>query len=120
MLSADADCSCVSFGDVAKACCASKWATALSKSFKYLALPRPVAHLLYNRQVPCVVLDGLAKVPLRPIRVAEGGVRTALTRPVTHLLCHRQTLGVVLDGLGKVSLRKMGIFRGYQLEPLAT
>jgi len=38
------------------------------------ALPRPVAHLLGNRQVLRVVLDGLAEVPLRLIRVAEGAV----------------------------------------------
>ena len=33
-----------------------------------LALPRPVAHLLCNRQVLRVVLDGLRIVPLRLIR----------------------------------------------------
>ena len=42
------------------------------------ALPRPVAHLLCNRQVLRVVLDGLVKVPLRLIRVAEVPVRPAL------------------------------------------
>ena len=35
------------------------------------ALPRPVAHLLCNRQVLRVVLDGLAEVPLRLIRDAQ-------------------------------------------------
>ena len=64
------------------------------------ALPRPVAHLLCNRhQVLRVVRDGLAEVPLRPIRVAEVLVRHALPRPVAHLLCNRQVLRVVLDGL---------------------
>jgi hypothetical protein len=62
------------------------------------ALPRPVAHLLCNRQVLHVVLDGLGMVPLdglgivplRRIRVAEALVRPALPRPVAHLLCNRQ------------------------------
>jgi hypothetical protein len=41
------------------------------------ALPRPVAHLLCNRQVLRVVRDGLAEVPLRLIRDAEVPVRHA-------------------------------------------
>jgi len=58
-----------------------------------LALPRPVAHLLLcNRQALSVVLDGLAEVPLRPIRIPEVPVRLALSRPVAHLLCNRQAL----------------------------
>ena len=56
------------------------------------ALPRPVAHLLCNRQVLRVVGDGLAEVPLRPIRVAEVPVCPALPRPVAHLLCNRQVI----------------------------
>jgi hypothetical protein len=52
-----------------------------------------------------VVLDGLAEVTLRPIRVAEVRVRHALPRPVAHLLCDRQVLRVVLDGLCIVTLR---------------
>ena len=59
-----------------------------------LALPRPVAHVLCNRQALRVVLDGLAEVPLRPIRVAEVPVRRALPHPVAHLLCNRQVLRV--------------------------
>jgi hypothetical protein len=43
-----------------------------------LALPRPVAHLLCNRQVLPVVVDGPAEVPLRPIRDAEVPIRHAL------------------------------------------
>jgi len=35
------------------------------------ALPRPVAHLLCNRQVLRVVVDGLAEVPLQLIRVGS-------------------------------------------------
>jgi uncharacterized protein YqjF (DUF2071 family) len=97
MVSAASDCTCASVSDIAKACCASKKATDLSYSFKCMwaevsvrpALPRPVAQLLCNRQVLRVVRDGLAKVPLRPIRVAEVRVRLALPRPVAHLLCHR-------------------------------
>ena len=41
------------------------------------ALPRPVAHLLCNRQALRVVLDGLVKVPLRLIRDAQIRVRPA-------------------------------------------
>ena len=52
-------------------------------------LPRPITHLLCNRQVLHVVLDRLGKVPQRPIRDAEVRVRRALPRPVTHLLCNR-------------------------------
>ena len=39
--------------------------------------PRPVAHLLCNRQMLPVVLDGLAEAPLRPIRAPEVRVRPA-------------------------------------------
>ena len=45
------------------------------------ALPRPVAHLLCNRQALRVVLDGLAEVTLRLIRDAEVRVRLALPSP---------------------------------------
>jgi len=65
------------------------------------AFPRPVAHLLCNRQALRVVLDGIGKVPLRTIRVAEVPVRPALLRPVAHLLCNRQFLRVVLVALEK-------------------
>ena len=51
------------------------------------ALPRQVANLLCNRQVLRVVLDGLAEVTLRTIRVAEVPV---LPRPVAQLLCNRK------------------------------
>jgi hypothetical protein len=51
-----------------------------------VSLPRPVAHLLCNRQVLRVVLDGLAEVTLRLARVAEALLRPALPRPVAHLL----------------------------------
>jgi hypothetical protein len=57
------------------------------------AFPRPVAHLLCNRQVLRVVLDGLAKVSLRPIREAEVPVCGALPRPVAHLFCNRPVRG---------------------------
>jgi hypothetical protein len=69
------------------------------------AFPRPVAHLLCNRQALRVVLDGLAEVPLRLIRVAKVPVRPALPRPVAHLLGNLQVLRVVLDRLGKVPQR---------------
>jgi hypothetical protein len=39
-------------------------------------LPRPVAHLLCNRQVLRVVLDGLAKVPLRQTRIVPSPSRS--------------------------------------------
>jgi len=52
-----------------------------------------------------VVIDCLAEVTLRFIRVAEIPVRPALSRLVAHLLCNRQVLRVVLDGLDEVSLR---------------
>jgi hypothetical protein len=75
-----------------------------------LALPRPVAHLLLcNRQALSVVLDGLAEVPLRPIRIPEVPVRLALSRPVAHLLCNRKVLPVVLDGLCIVILRPIRV-----------
>ena len=46
-----------------------------------LALPRPVAHLLCNRQVLRVVLDSLCIVPLRPIRDAQVRVRDGYAMP---------------------------------------
>jgi hypothetical protein len=52
------------------------------------ALPRPVPHLLCNRQVLHVVLDGLEELTLQLIRVAEVRVLLAFPRPVDHLLCH--------------------------------
>ncbi len=57
-----------------------------------------------QRQVLRVVLDGLVKVPLRLIRVAEVPVRPALPRPVAHLLCNRQVQRVVLYSLCIVPL----------------
>ena len=45
-----------------------------------LALHRPVPHLLCHRQALRVVLDGLAEVPLRLIRVAQVSVRCDLPR----------------------------------------
>ena len=74
-----------------------------------LALPRSDAHLLCNRQVLPVVVDGLAEVTLRLIRDAEVPVRHALPRPVAHLLCNRQALRVVLDGLRIVLLRTIRV-----------
>ena len=68
------------------------------------ALPRPDAHLLCNRQVLRVVVDGLAEVPLQLIRDAEVSIRPALPRPVAHLLCNRKAQREVLDGLAEVPL----------------
>jgi hypothetical protein len=68
-------------------------------------LPRPVAHLLCNRQALRVVLHGLAEVPQRIINVPEVPVRLALPRPGAHPLCNCQGLRVVIDGLGKVPKR---------------
>jgi hypothetical protein len=64
----------------------------------------PVAHILCNRQVLRVVLDGLAEVTLRLIHVANVPVRPALPSPVAHLLCNLQVLRVVLDGAGYANL----------------
>jgi hypothetical protein len=70
-------------------------------------VPRPVAHLLGNRQALRVVLDGLRIVPLRTIRVAEVPVRDALpTLPPPGLpppwpWYYGQVLLVVLSALEK-------------------
>ena len=99
MLSAAWDCKCASFSDIAKVMLYFE----VGGGFEVLvqmhvasaevsvrrALPRPVAHLLCNRQVLRVVPDGLGIVPLRTIRDAEVPVRPAFPRPVAHLLCNR-------------------------------
>jgi hypothetical protein len=68
------------------------------------ALPRPVAHLLCNRQALRVVLDGLRIVPKTPIRI-RFPYSPALPRPVAQLLCNRQALRLELHGLAEVILR---------------
>jgi hypothetical protein len=50
-------------------------------------LPREVAHLLYIRQAMLMVLNGLAKVPLRTIRDSEVNIRHAPSIPRSPTSC---------------------------------